>query len=220
MSRITLSFDNGPTPEVTPYVLEALSSRNLSAYFCVVGRQLQKGQDQVDIAKETFSRGHKLVNHSLTHGVALGDDPSSAHARAEVTEMHAVMADTIGDWGEAWFRPFGRGGEIGPHIFSDAAVHELESQDYSVLLWNSVPRDWEQPKNWVDQALEDISQQDHTVVVLHDLPTGAMLELPRFLDAVLDAGHEVTLDLPADCVPMRSGAIAWSSISDLVAKAY
>ena len=220
MSRITLSFDNGPTPDVTPHVLEALSSRDLSAYFCVVGRQLQKGQDQVDIARETLGRGHKLVNHSLTHGVALGDDPSSTHARAEVTEMHSLMADTIGSWGDAWFRPFGRGGEIGPHIFSEAAVQELGSHDYSVLLWNSVPRDWEQPKNWVDQALEDISQQDHTVVVLHDLPTGAMLELPRFLDAVLEAGHEVTLDLPDDCVPMRSGAIAWSSISDLVAKAY
>ena len=72
----------------------------------------------------------------------------------------------------------------------------------------------------MDQALADISQQDHTVVVLHDLPTGAMLELPRFLDAVMEAGYEVTLDLPDDCVPMRSGAIAWSSISDLVAKAY
>ena len=75
MPRITLTFDNGPTPSVTPGVLGELASRGLSAYFCLVGRQLQKGQEQVDIALEALSSGHRLVNHSLTHGVALGDDP-------------------------------------------------------------------------------------------------------------------------------------------------
>ena len=216
MSRITLTFDNGPTPSVTPGVLGELANRGLSAYFCLVGRQLEKGQEQVDIALETLSTGHRLVNHSLTHGVALGDDPSPEHAHKEVEEMDRLMAKKLGIWGDAWFRPFGRGGEIGPHIFSEAAIQALAEKSYSVLLWNSVPRDWEQPQTWVDRALEDVARQDHTVVVMHDLPTGAMAALPRFLDAIQMAGHEVTMELPDDCVPIRSGKINWSSVDDLV----
>lgn len=66
MSLVTLTFDNGPTVETTPAVLQQLADRHLTAYFCVVGTQLEAGREQVDIAKETLARGHYLVNHSLT----------------------------------------------------------------------------------------------------------------------------------------------------------
>ena len=91
MSLVTLTFDNGPTVDTTPFVLKHLQARKLSAYFCVVGTQLQAGNEQVEIARETLARGHQLVNHSFTHGVALGDDPSPDHATREVTDMHSLL---------------------------------------------------------------------------------------------------------------------------------
>ena len=208
--KVTLTFDNGPTPDVTPVVLESLRLRGLHAYFCVVGRQLRKGQEQIDLARAAIYDGHILVNHSLTHGTALGDDVAPEHARAEILEMHDLMKSLLGDWGAPWFRPFGRGGEIGRHIFSAAALKALASHSYSVLLWNSVPRDWEAPSLWVDKALADVSTREHTVVVLHDLNTGAMAQLPRFLDALDHLGCEITQELPLDCVPVREGVAAWS----------
>lgn len=144
-----------------------------------------------------------LVNHSFTHDTALGDDPSIAHARREVTEMDALLNAEIGDWGPRWFRPSGRGGELGAHIFSPPAVCELQSLGYSVLLWNSVPRDWEDPAGWVETALRTINSQAHTVLVLHDLNTGAMEHLPKFLDTLLEQRHTVTTALPSDCVPIK-----------------
>ena len=206
---VTLTFDNGPTVETTPFVLDQLREHDLAAYFCLVGTQLQKGREQVDIASEALARGHRLVNHSLTHTVALGDDPSPAHAGREVTEMHAIMCEMLGNWGEPWFRPFGRGGEVGPHIFSRAALAALTSLDYSVLLWNCVPRDWEDRQGWVDTAIKDIACRDHTVLVLHDLDTGAMVELPRLLDWLADNQCEVTLELPEDSVPIRRSQTCW-----------
>lgn len=209
MSLVTLTFDNGPTLATTPLVLDELQARKLSAHFCVVGTQLQTGREQVDIARETLARGHRIVNHSLTHGTALGDDPSLLHATREVTDMHALMAAKLGAWGEPWFRPFGRGGVLGRHVLSEPAVEQLRSLGYSVLLWNCVPRDWEDRRGWVDTALKQIDSQDHTVVVLHDLDTGAMDHLPRFLDALAARGDTVTTAVPDDCVPMRGGRRTW-----------
>ncbi|NKC00820.1 MAG: serine hydrolase [Pseudomonadales bacterium] len=218
MAEVTLTFDNGPTTDVTPVVLQELAARELNAYFCVVGRQLQRGQEHVDVVRETLAAGHVVVNHSLTHGVALGDDTSGEHAFQEIVEMDRVMGECLGDWGEKLFRPFGRGGSLGPHVFSQNALSELGALDYSVLLWNNVPRDWEEPVGWVKTALADIAGQSHSVVVLHDLNTGAMKELPRFLDTLLAEGHTFTCELPDECVPMRSGVAAWpeEQLADLV----
>ena len=219
MSQVTLTFDNGPTVDTTPFVLEHLRARELTAFFCLVGSQLQQGNEQLDIARETLAQGHRVVNHSLTHGVALGDEPTLEHAVREVNDMHKLMDRSLGDWGERWYRPFGRGGKIGKHILSEPAVKELKTLEYSMLLWNSVPRDWEDVEGWVETALLDIEQSEHTVIVLHDLNTGAMNALPCFLDTVLERGNLFTEALPPDCVPISKGKCVWSNdkFSEIVA---
>jgi len=206
--RLTLSFDNGPSPDVTPFVLHELQQRKLGAWFCLVGTQLQ-ADGGADIARQTLQAGHRIANHSMTHRVALGTDPSGASVELEIAGMHELMGSILGDWGEPWFRPFGQGGALGPHLFSGAALEQLVALEYSVMLWNCVPRDWENVEGWVETALEAIGQRGHTMLVLHDLPTGAMQQLPRFLDAVDELGIEITLDVPQDCAPMRNGAYAW-----------
>ena len=186
MGLVTLTFDNGPCPRTTPGVLRQVSERNLSAYFCLVGSQLRKGEEQIDIARESLTLGHTLVNHSSTHGIALGDEPLQSHAGREIADNHQRMGDKLGDWGAPWFRPFGRGGQLGHHLLSESAVAHLESLGYSVLIWNSVPRDWEDVGGWVYTALQQSSSHRHTVVVLHDLATGAMNHLGAFRDASLE----------------------------------
>ena len=87
------------------------------------------------------------------------------------------------------------------------------------MLWNCVPRDWVDPIGWVGRALDDIASRDHTLVVLHDIDSGAMQHLPRFLDALLDGGVQFTLELPDDCVPVKKGIANESLLHDLVCNA-
>jgi len=202
--RVTLTFDNGPHRDVTPMVLDELAARDLTAWFCVIGRQLRH-DDGPELAGRILDAGHRVVNHSLTHVTPLGDDPSWDHARTEVLEMHHLLADVCGELSERWFRPFGRGGSLGPHLFSQASLELFADLDYSVVLWNSVPRDWEDIDGWVDSALRDVSTLAHTVLVLHDVPTGAMNHLPRFLDLLEQREVDITAELPHDCVPVRQG---------------
>ena len=216
MKKVTLSFDNGPTPEVTPFVLRMLDDRALRAYFCVVGTQLQSNDANPALCREALGLGHVLVNHSLTHETPLGERPTTAHARSEIRDMHDLMRDLIGDWGEPRFRPFGREGALGTHVFSQAALDELRDLNYSVVMWNSVPRDGVDSDGWVARALEDISAKQHTLLVLHDIDSGAMKHLPAFLDELLDHDITVTLELPDTCVPMRNGLANQECLTGLV----
>ena len=165
--KVTLTFDNGPTPEVTPGVLDVLEARGLSACFCVVGRQLARSGEHADVCRETLRRGHLLVNHSLTHKVPLGDDPSARHASAEILDMHALMDTQLGPWGERWFRPFGGGGLLGPHLLSEPACDVLARAGYSVLLWNCVPRDDHRLDRSDFQTVESMIIPRHTVPQQH-----------------------------------------------------
>jgi hypothetical protein len=73
------------------------------------------------------------------------------------------------------------------------------------VLWNAIPRDWEDPLGWVETALAQCAAQPWTLLVLHDLPTGAMGRLRIFIERVLDHGGRFRQDFPADCVPILRG---------------
>ncbi len=201
--RVTLTFDNGPDPATTPGVLDALSDRGVLAYFFLVGNMLRCPGASA-LAARTIEDGHLVGNHSLTHRVPFGDDPDPANVRREIVDTEALLGDRNV---EKLFRPFGRGGHIGPHLFDETAVETLCAGGYTVVLWNSVPRDWEDPVGWVDAAIDQCRALDHAVVVLHDLPTGAMDALPLFLDRLQSDGADFTLELPESVLPIRDGQV-------------
>ena len=75
------------------------------------------------------------------------------------------------------------------------------------MLWNAIPRDWDDPDGWAERALAQCRSQPWTLLVLHDLPTGAMNHLDRFINRAIEAGARFQQDFPPDCVPIRSGEI-------------
>ena len=105
------------------------------------------------------------------------------------------------------FRPFGGGGEIGPHLLSRAAVDHLVANRYTCVLWNCVPEDWIDQDAWVDRAIAEASGQPHTLVVMHDILPRAMSHLDRFIGKLTDAGHRITREFPGECVPIEGGEL-------------
>lgn len=200
-SKVTLTFDNGPTPGVTDRVLDCLAQRRMSAIFFVVGERIRAPQGRALVARAVRER-HRIGNHSFTHGRPLGE-LSAADAINEISSTQELL-DDFADV-DRYFRPWGTEGALERRCLNRAAVDYLVAEKYTCALWNSVPRDWADPHGWVSRALADTGEHRHTVVVLHDLPTGAMEQLPRFLDEVTDAGLEVTTELPGDCVPIVRG---------------
>ena len=192
---VTLTFDNGPHPGTTAAVLDVLAERGIAASFFVVGDMLRRDGAR-ELAERAVAEGHWIGNPTLTHTTPLGDDPDPAYARREIEDAQALLGDLAHE--RKFFRPAGGGGHLGPHLLSPAAKQILRDGGYTTVLWSSVPRDWEDPEGWVDTALADIERLDHAVVVLHDLPTGAMAALPRFLDMLDTRRCEIVQEFPPD----------------------
>jgi peptidoglycan/xylan/chitin deacetylase (PgdA/CDA1 family) len=202
MTTITLSFDNGPDPEVTPLVLDILRLHDIRATFFVIGEKLRERRRLVELA---HAEGHWIGNHTYNHLVPLGLCGEDGQAASEIERAQAL----IGNLGHPrrLFRPFGNGGKLGPRLLNKEALAHLERMGYTCVLWSAVPEDWIYPKGWVERALELCLAQDHALLVLHDLPTGAMARLDQFLRQAKENGASFSQDFPSDCVVMERGRL-------------
>ena len=202
--RVTLTFDNGPTPGVTDQVLDRLAERSLRAIFFVVANRVDGDAAARALLTRMVRDCHQVGNHSLTHGRPLGE-LGKQETIAEIATAHDVLGEFTGE--SFLFRPWGTEGQLDRRCLNRTAVDYLVSGEHTCVLWNSVPRDWADPVGWVDRALSGVRAQEHTVVVIHDLPSGAMDELPRFLDELDRNGVALTAELPTECVPIVDGRI-------------
>lgn len=202
MQPICLTFDNGPEPEATPHVLQVLARRRLAATFFVIGEKL-RAPAGLALAERAKAEGHRIGNHTLTHGAPLGRR-GSADSVHEIAATDSLMGALHGP--DRLFRPNGGGGLLGLHLLNAAALRYLSEHRHTVVLWNAVPGDFRHPEGWPDTARRMIdAAKDPVLMVLHDLPNGAMRHLDRFLGALMDAGAVFTQEPPAACVPLRRG---------------
>ncbi len=202
--RVTLSFDNGPEPEVTGCVLDVLRARRVRATFFVIGQKLLDPARRA-CAERAQGEGHWIGNHSLTHSTPLGLRADRAGAEDEIGRAQQLLGALAHP--DKLFRPFGGGGRLHPGLLNRSTVDYLCAGAYTCVLWNCVPRDWEDRDGWVERALQQCLAQPWSLVVLHDLPTGAMLNLDRFVGALEDAGAEIVQDFPPECVPISRGRV-------------
>ena len=202
MFDLTLTFDNGPEPEVTPGVLDLLAREDIRSTFFVIGNKIADHARR-RLAERARAEGHWIGNHSMQHKAPLGEVTDPAEVAVEVDGAQALLGDLAHP--ARLYRPYGRGGAIGPHLLSPAALARLTAGGYTMVLWNSIPRDWAEPDAWVATALAQCRAQAWTLMVLHDLPTGAMRHLQHFIHLARKAGARFRQDFPPDCVPIVRG---------------
>ena len=213
VKRVTLTFDNGPTPGITERVLDILSARQIQTTFFIVGDRLARPGGRA-LAVRAHSEGHWIGNHSLTHSVPLGEKTDAEYARREIEETQNLIGELA--HGDKLFRPMGGGGSIGPHLLSRAALQVLQAGKYTCVLWSSVPGDWKDQDGWVDRCLSEIAERDWTVVVIHDMENAAVPRLPEFLDRLDSLGIEFRQDFPEDVVITRRGEVVSALLSQIV----
>ena len=211
--RVTLTFDNGPTPAITEQVLEILDREGIRSTFFVIGQKLRTPAS-VALARDAHAAGHWIGNHTFTHSVALGDRPDADYAAREIGDTQ----DRIGDLShpDKLFRPYGNSGLVGRHLLSRAAISYLLTHQFRTIIWNSVPGDWKDPEGWVERCIAQIEAQDWSVVVLHDIERGCLQRLPELLQRLADVGVIYEQDYPEDVTLTRAGQIVGMQPSYIV----
>jgi peptidoglycan-N-acetylglucosamine deacetylase len=89
---IALSFDDGPNPDVTPWVLDQLDKYNAKATFFCVGERIRA---HPEIAREIVKRGHLIENHSDQHSHAFSTFGLGRLGR-DIDAAQAIIAEHTG----------------------------------------------------------------------------------------------------------------------------
>jgi peptidoglycan/xylan/chitin deacetylase (PgdA/CDA1 family) len=198
---LTLSFDNGPTPEATPPVLDVLARHGVKSTFFVIGEKAAKNRA---LAERAHAEGHWIGNHTWSHSLPFG----LMQAEAAIAEFDRTQ-QTIGTLAHPhrFFRPYGQGGNLDARLFSRPVLDHLAQTRATIVLWSALPHDWEDEDGWVERALAQCTDGSWKLMVLHDIPGAAIKHLDRFIKLVTDRGGRIRQDFPPDCLPMVDGGM-------------
>jgi peptidoglycan/xylan/chitin deacetylase (PgdA/CDA1 family) len=168
----------------------------------VLGRKAAQPEGR-DIIRRAIAEGHWIGNHTFTHSASLGRlDRENALGEFEQAEQSLAWIKQS----RRLFRPPGSG-ELGRHLLHPAVVEKLIAGSYTCVLWNSVPGDFRDPSGWLERALADCRSRPWTLLVLHDLPNGAMAHLDEFITRLETEGFDFTREFPPDCLPIVGGQV-------------
>jgi peptidoglycan-N-acetylglucosamine deacetylase len=96
-----------------------------------------------EIIHRAWSEGHWIGNHTLTQGTPLGQRDDVSAAIDEVGQVQAMLGAFAHP--RKFFRPNAGKGQLGQHVLSPGVIDYLCAEKYTVVTWNSVPKDWELP---------------------------------------------------------------------------
>lgn len=145
---IHFTFDDGPNPDTTPALLDALADQGLHATFFVLGRQLvgPRALERRALLQRLEAEGHTVAVHTYNH-----DDLSRLPAERIASDLGRVEAQlqaTLGYLPGLVRPPFGRRSET-----SDATLRE---RGYTTVLWNLPP---EEHARTAEDILRNFSRQ-------------------------------------------------------------
>ncbi len=174
--KIFLTFDDGPIPELTPWVLDTLKEFGVKATFFCVGNNIEK---HPDIFARLLDEGHLAANHTHNH---LKGWKTATDKYLENT----LLCESYLRQDKKLFRPpYGR--------ISSAQAKELR-KDYQIVMWDVLSCDYSPSLNEKDclQATLRYTRAG-SIVVFHDnikASRNIRYTLPRYIEAVLKSGKE------------------------------
>jgi len=148
-SRVYLTFDDGPHPEITPYVLDILDKYGFKASFFCIGDNVVKHPETYN---EVLSRGHRVGNHTFNH--LNGFQTSNSQYIDNVAKAAEVIDSTL-------FRP--------PYGRINDSQRGVVKKKYEIVMWDILTHDYSPRLNKSD-CLQQITKltKPGSIIVFHD----------------------------------------------------
>lgn len=172
---IYLTFDDGPNPDITPWVLQTLKQYQAKATFFCIGDNAKK---YPDVLQQTISDGHSIGNHTFNH---LKGWKTDTQTYIENVEMANVILNT-----KLFRPPYGR--------ITNKQAKILQKQGYTIVMWSIISFDWEADLKEEDCLNNVINHaKDGSIIVFHDSYKAAknmQYALPKVLDFFSKKGYQ------------------------------
>ena len=178
-NKVYLTFDDGPTPEITQWTLNQLKNYNAKATFFCIGDNIRK---YPEVFKEVVKEGHSIGNHTFNHlnGWKTNTQNYIENAKLFEKEYGKLSTETC-----KLFRP--PYGKITP---SQSKI--LRKMSYKIIMWDVLSVDFDvtiTPEQCLENVLQNV--KSGSIIVFHDsVKAFANLEyvLPRTLEFLEQKG--------------------------------
>ncbi len=146
---VFLTFDDGPVPEVTPWVLDTLDHYGIPATFFMVGDNVAR---YPDLFQEVKRRGHSYGNHTMHH--LQGRNVSTYRYIHDISEANDLIGSSL-------FRP--------PHGLMRWKQARAIRDHYNIVMYDLVTRDYSR-KLTPEKVLNNVKRyaRNGSIIVFHD----------------------------------------------------
>ena len=165
VKAVYLTFDDGPIPEATPFVLETLARYDIKATFFMVGDNVRK---HPDIFRQVVEAGHRIGNHTFNHIVGFRW-PSEKYlentrkaAELMIDELHQQSSIPNPQSSISLFRP--------PHGWMRTLQYRvIRRQGYKIIMWDLVTRDYSR-RLTAEDVLDNVKRyaRNGSIITFHD----------------------------------------------------
>ena len=173
---VCLTFDDGPIPEVTPWVLELLKKHDIKATFFMVGDNIRKHPDEYRMVVE---HGHRIGNHTFNH--IRGFEYSNPDYLANAKKVDEIIHSDL-------FRP--------PHGHMGFRQYYTLRHHYRIIMWDLVTRDYSKCIR-PEQVLDNVKHyvRNGSIITFHDSLKSwnngnLQYALPRAIEFLKAEGYE------------------------------
>ena len=174
-NNLYLTFDDGPVPGPTDFVLSVLSDYNVTATFFCIGDNIRK---HPDVYQRVLAGGHAVGNHTFNH--LNGWRNSNKHYVENIGKCDELLGS---DNSSRLFRPpYGR--------ITRSQIRSLNQ--YRIIMWDVLSIDYEttlRPEKCLQNTID--ATRSGSIIVFHDsikAERNLMYALPRFIKHFLDQG--------------------------------
>jgi len=181
--QIYLTFDDGPVPGITEFVINELAKRNMKATFFMVGDNVRKYSV---LANEVCSEGHSVANHTFHH--LNGWKTTRRNYVTDFLECDRMIEEVLGRKTNLFRPPYG--------LMTSSQAKEILNT-HSIVMWNMLTGDYDlrlKPKDILKKSIEKTTPG--SIVLFHDQQkTSSVLPkiLPTYLDEIQDKGWKTTI---------------------------
>jgi peptidoglycan/xylan/chitin deacetylase (PgdA/CDA1 family) len=179
--EIYLTFDDGPVPDFTPWVLETLEKYKAKATFFCVGENIKK---HPQIYQQIKDHKHSIGNHTFNH-LQGWKTPTNKYIK-NILKAESYLQDAKSRHGKKLFRP--PHGRIRP-----LQAKILRKKGYKIIMWDVLSGDFDQTlskKSCLEYTIKHIS--NGSIVVFHDSDKSFKnldYVLPKVLEHFTEKGY-------------------------------